>query len=159
MKMKLPLEYLNWKKSIYKIVFISIGLFTSCSSPEDKIIVDLLNPYIGNTKSSTGLVIIPREGCGGCINSTTVFMKKYLPQLENTFVIYTGVEDKKLFKLQVGEDFLKNSKVIIDSENNLLRNEIIPGVYPRLYVIKDNILIKKIDFDESDEYFENLVKL
>ncbi len=97
------------------------------------------------------LIVIPGEGCGGCISSATTFLIENQSNFDNSIIIFTGVLDKKLLRNQVGKKFLDKDNVIIDV-NNLLMSLELKSVYPYYFKIVNSKLINKSNFSKLITY-------
>ena len=93
------------------------------------------------------IMVIPGEGCGGCISSATSYVLLNSEKFDNSLIIFTGVLDKKLLRNQVGSEFLNKENVLID-KNNYLMKQNLKSPYPYFFQINDSELINKTDFDE-----------
>lgn len=87
------------------------------------------------------LVLIPNEGCTGCISDASTYFIKNLNENHKTLIIYTKINDLKVFKLRFPEYFLKLKNVIIDSTNFLSNDREL--VYPEFYTLKSNTIETK----------------
>ena len=96
------------------------------------------------------VIIIPNEGCGGCINAATVYaiMHQEEMTIRKTKVIFTGVKDYKLLKNQIGVDFLTSDLVIIDSMNRFMQKPVI-SIFPQLITFDSGKLINVVEFDPN----------
>jgi hypothetical protein len=82
-------------------------------------------------------ILIPRSGCAGCISSAMGFVAANIDSLDETLIIFTGVDDFKLLKLRLGANVLNKKNVLLDSSG------IIPdkNIYPELiFLVKGKIV-------------------
>ena len=97
-----------------------------------------LKAILANNIQATTIVVVPREGCGGCISDACGFLvrnqTKFRPDVS---IVFTGVEDQKLLKKQVGNKFINDAHVKIDLDNYFLA-PVIASSYPMLIVLKNN---------------------
>ena len=100
-----------------------------------------------NVNQDDVIVVIPGEGCGGCISNATSFMYEKVDEA-GIKVVFTGVEDKKLLALQLGDDFLARDNVYLDSDNLFMHQEL-KSIYPRILTTKNGSVDEVIDFDSS----------
>lgn len=102
------------------------------------------------------ILVIPNEGCSGCIKEATQYAIEKVDAIdkETTAVIFTGIGDMKLFKLHVDNSFLVNRNVFID-DNNYFMNSEVSSVYPQTIKLKNRKVISKEVFDRST--FDNLL--
>ncbi len=119
------------------ILLLILGLcgLQACSDGEKEsmraTILDIDNQLL---QSSNDIIIIPGEGCGGCISNATSYIMEHIDSLDVN-VVLTGVGDMKLLRLELG-DLLQRSNVFVDSKN-LLMNPLIASVYPRIVKLKN----------------------
>ena len=122
-------------------------LLSSCKN-EGEIYTELLEGLnkvnIKLTEGETDVIIIPGAGCGGCISLVTSYVLDHIDTLSSN-VVFTGVGDMKLFRLEVGKEFLTNPKVFVDTENFLMNTKI-SSIYPRQLMFNGNKIEKVIDF-------------
>ncbi len=107
--------------------------------------------HANNIEAKT-ILIVPREGCGGCISEASMFLAKNKNKLKsNVSIIFTGVGDYKLLKKQVGEPFINDSHVSIDAENYFLA-PVIASSYPMLITFNGTDQIESVNqFNTSNE--------
>lgn len=103
------------------IIIITISL-TGCvfKIKEDSGYIEerlsLLSPALLQADS---IIIIPNEGCGGCIKNATSFIIDNIDSI-NMPVIFTRINDKKLLSIHLGTNLLsKTDKVYLDYNNHL----------------------------------------
>ncbi len=83
------------------------------------------------------IVVVPGAGCGGCISEATYFLvKNYDNMVDGVTIVFTGVNDRKLLKNEVGEHFLSKPNVKIDKDNYFLAPEIASN-YPQVITFKE----------------------
>lgn len=124
--------------------------FTSCQKESEFVAAAREMSVATIDDDRNALLIIPNEGCGGCISGATYYAKENLESLEqhSTTVIFTGVKDRKLFKNQVGIDFLSENSVLVDSSNFFMKSSI-SSIYPQLVRISKGKVIDITNFDPS----------
>lgn len=120
------------------LLLIVLCLICFSCKPENGLEVELANSIksldnrlLNDNKS---VVIIPGEGCGGCISNATAQVIDHIDSL-NVNVIFTGVGDAKLLKLEIGEEFLDRPDVFFDAESILMETHI-ASIYPRIVSVK-----------------------
>jgi len=133
------------------IVLVLIITMFSCSSSEvsetDMLIREKLTA-IDERIINGGLntIIIPGEGCGGCISQITGDLISGIDTL-NSNVVFTGIGDKKLLKNQLGKSVTEHSLVYFDYENILMDTRI-SSIYPQIVIItKNKLIIKSLYFN------------
>jgi hypothetical protein len=83
-------------------------------------------------------MVIPRSGCAGCISSTMSFVAANIDSLNETLIIFTGIEDFKLLKLRVGVNVLNKKNVLVDSTGDIPVNII----YPEMISLTEGKVVK-----------------
>ncbi|MFQ5447802.1 MAG: hypothetical protein ACE5FF_12790 [Saprospiraceae bacterium] len=91
-----------------------------------------LHPPVDSFKSC---IVIPDEGCSGCIKKSTLFVVNKIDSLSNTLIIFTGVRDMKVLSMKVGKEFLLRKNVLIDS-SDILKNPAFSSIYPQKIELK-----------------------
>lgn len=71
-------------------------------------------------------IVIPRSGCAGCVSSAMNFVITNIDSLDETLVIFTGVEDLKLLKLMLGNKILGKKNVFVDTSGMVPANIYFP---------------------------------
>jgi hypothetical protein len=99
------------------------------------------------------VVIIPRGGCGGCIEEATTHMAANYNHYKNTVIVFTEIQDLKLLRIQVG-NLLKQKNVYLDKSNSL--GKFLNSFYPEIYFTKNGETYRTIDFSEWDKEFQAL---
>lgn len=89
------------------------------------------------------VIVIPNEGCNGCISWATLEAKEKIDTEKNLHIIFTGVQDLKLFKNSIGLSFFDHNRVLIDTSNILMKPNL-SSIYPRIIDIENN-RVKFID--------------
>lgn len=134
------------KKSI---VFISL-LFMSCSSSPFKEYDVAIQKSIDKSLlySTEKILVIPRAGCGSCIDEASYFAITNYKKFKNTIIILTVIEDYKRLSQSLGKEFLKYESIKIDS-NNYLQQDKIKSNYPYVLSLKNGKVIEKLDFESG----------
>ena len=95
------------------------------------------------------VVIIPNEGCGGCISNATAYLTANINDIKaRVSVIFIGIRDRKLFRLQVDSNFLSLESVHID-ENNYFLDSDLSSVYPQIIYLENKAVTSIQMFDTS----------
>lgn len=133
------------------LLSLAICLFASCDKKNKN--QALYEQAMVNNKITTNQVlVVPREGCGGCISEATAFLVKNKNRIkQNACVVFTGVGDYKLLKMQLGAAFIADTHVKIDSAN-LFLSPAISSSYPTLITVgKDKKVINVATFSTDDK--------
>lgn len=128
-----------------------ISLFSCHTNEKFKILSEDLKIIDHDQSNFKKVIIIPNEGCTGCISNATAFIKENIDSLKSN-VIFTGIQDFKVLKFKIGNKVLNSKKVYFDRENKFMQKEI-ASIYPQMVLLDDdNGIIQFKDFDES--YFQ-----
>jgi len=76
-------------------------------------------------------IVIPDEGCSGCIKKSTFFVVDKIDSLSKHLVVFTGVKDMKVLSMTVGKKFLSRENVLIDS-SDMLKDPAFSSIYPQV---------------------------
>ncbi len=87
----------------------------------------------------SAVILIPQEGCGGCITNATQYLTEHIDSLSQVAVIFTGVRDKKLLKLRIDSRFFTRDNVYFDDDNLFMHLDV-ASTYPQLLYIKDGAI-------------------
>ncbi len=118
-------------------ILCSWFLFFSCGNTKYKVATHSIKTINPDLMSNDFVVVIPHAGCTGCIGNATYFMIDYLDQInDKVAVIFTGIGDMKLFKLQVGKAFLENPNVYIDGDNLFKKADVVT-IYPQTITLEN----------------------
>jgi len=145
------------KKLLY-VLLICAGCKSSSTTDAR---FESLNTALENTltdsqlEKSTHCIIIPKSGCGGCIDEAILFLKPRIDSLKNVEIVFSGIADRKLLKLVVGEAFLQKANVHIDSLNHFQDLKLL-SVYPQLVTLTDG---KATSLKELDSHSAELTAL
>ena len=119
----------------------------SCGRDEK---MDRVNEYLAEVIPPKDLsrlktvIIIPREGCGGCIKSATAYSIAHYSE-ENAYV-FTLVQDKKLFRQQIGREFLSKNNVYVDSLNHYQKGDLYDP-YPKICKLENGKAVSFTNFE------------
>lgn len=137
-------------------IILLFGLF-SCSQEHQKIknINKKLKIHYGSfdsIKEFKAIVLIPREGCGGCISDATSKTIALLIKRRDILLIFTDVTDMKLLKNQFGNNLLKDCNVSIDVPN-LFVDKRVSSIYPQVFYLMNGKCTFFENFDVTSEKF------
>lgn len=106
-------------------------------------------------KKYKAIILIPREGCGGCISDATSKTRELLMKRRDILLIFTDVTDMKLLKIQFGNNLLKDPNVSIDIPN-LFVDKRVSSIYPQIFYLKNGKCDFYEIFDVTSERFRTL---
>jgi hypothetical protein len=131
------------------LLLICLAFLSNCKNHDvyDQQLKKIVKP--ASLKEAEKIIVIPRAGCGGCINEATIYAVTHYKKLHRVIFILTAVDDYKRIKYTLGEDFLNNHNVIIDS-NKLLQSGQLHSNYPYVLKLSNKKVISKKDFTGGD---------
>lgn len=150
-------------KNTIIIIIMSLMLLVSCGSDKR---IKLFNSKIQQHYSALGgnpvdlskinaIILLPREGCEGCISDASQMAIDLLAERSDIAVIFTVVNDLKLLHRQYGNSLLKNDLVSIDLQN-LFRDDRVMSIYPQIAYMKNGKCYKVEEFGNESEEFMRL---
>lgn len=80
-------------------------------------------------------VIIPNQGCEGCISHAEAFVKKHITEQDNIRYIFTKIQSVKLLKIKLGSDVISNSKIFLDTANTIEYPDKKNDIYPMIVTV------------------------
>ena len=97
------------------IVLFAI-LFCGCQLEEKRRFQDLLDNKLNITNDIQYVVIIPNEGCGGCISHMEDFYNRHKNN-KSILYIFTNIVSKKILINKIGSP---NENTILDYKNEIM---------------------------------------
>jgi hypothetical protein len=112
-----------------RLIFSLIMLCTACSEEHGSLYRNI--HALDNNMPATGsYIIIPNQGCEGCISQAEAFVKKNITKKDSIRYIFTRIQSTKLLKIKLGSDIMSSNKVLLDTANIIeypdKKNEIYP---------------------------------
>lgn len=92
---------------------------------------------------NTDIIILPNQGCEGCISAVEDYVMTNFPKLSTTRIIFTRINSVKLLKIRMGDDIFHAKNVTIDSTNIFEYPEAETVIYPVFLKVRNK---KIIDF-------------
>jgi hypothetical protein len=117
------------------LVFLAL-LISACSTENEQLRQTI---YTLDTKAlSTGsYVVIPNQGCDGCISTAEAFVKKHIADADSIRYIFTRIASVKLLKVKLGYDVIASSKVLLDTANLIRYPDKKKEIYPMIVHLRD----------------------
>ena len=130
--------------SLLSILLLSAGMQTAChlSAESSDIMFSAIHELERNT-SIRNILVIPRSGCGGCIDAATVYLERNKPDFDSTIIIFTLIQSKKDLHIAFG-DYLHNDCVIVDTASKFYNFQDSLSIYPMLYSRDEHVWSKKV---------------
>lgn len=129
------------KNSLCLLVLI-FGI-VSCHNSEYKKIASQLESVDSKILNNDyNIVLIPGEGCGGCISNATKFVVENIDVLEIQ-VVFTKIGDLKLLKNTLPPNFVEHERVYFDIDNLLDFPKL--TIYPLEMQIKNRLVVDLLE--------------
>lgn len=90
------------------------------------------------------ILIIPNEGCNGCIRDATDYVINSITERDSTFVIFTNIYDTKRLKLMLG-DKIQKPYILLDTKNQFFKKRI-SSIYPQVWSIEKGSVTRVSNF-------------
>jgi len=106
-------------------------LFASCTGKHDPLL-KALQQLDKQPLSAGHYVIIPNQGCDGCISTAESFVKSNHGVLPEVKYIFTRTQSYKLLRIKLGSEVMNDSRVMIDSADVIPYPEKGKEIYPMI---------------------------
>lgn len=116
-------------------------LLFACTQPHQELL-SALRTVDGHLLKTGHYVIIPNQGCEGCISTAEDFVKRHYASSENVKYIFTRAQSLKLLRIKLGSEVMSSSKVLVDSNNVIRYPEDEKDIYPMILTMKDGEITK-----------------
>lgn len=124
----------TWKYS--SAFFISCLFLLSCAPRHEEVLKAL--QALDTQMLSTGYyVIIPNQGCEGCISTAESFVRQHYASKQHIKYVFTRVSSLKLLKIKLGSDVTGSHKVLLDTANTIRYPDHGNEIYPMIVHIRD----------------------
>lgn len=146
---------INFYKS--PLLVLMVMVVSACQPIPGKQLAQAIEAIVGPDTKTEIVVVIPNEGCEGCISVAETFVKENYNKFENINYIFTQIHSVKLLKLRLGDSVVSHPYVKFDINNSIIYPERSKEIYP-MVVYFDRDQIKKVDYQSpQSEGFKNLL--
>ncbi|ANI88598.1 hypothetical protein A9P82_04420 [Arachidicoccus ginsenosidimutans] len=146
-------------KLLYRL-FFSIIMVVSCNTKQnyDDVSANLKKiDKKDNSYLSKYYVVIPNQGCEGCISYTEAFVRENYNKYQNLKFIFTRMNSIKLVLVRVGLNALRSNKIILDTLNIFTYPEDNNNIYPAI-ITTDTKKVINIEYQSpQNEGIEHLL--
>lgn len=135
-------------RSNYRYI-LCLLLVTACGDDHTNLrkAIDVLDA----SKLATGrYVIIPNQGCEGCISTAEAFIKKHVDSPDGIRYIFTRIQSVKLLRIKLGSSVMSSRKVLLDTANVIEYPDKEKEIYPMIVRLKDH-KIDKVAYQSPDD--------
>lgn len=115
-------------------------ILMSCNTEED-----FDSPYT---------LIIPQNGCPGCVNAGKKMALTYKDN-ECLTVVFTNIADLKKLKIEMGYDYINSPRVIADVDNKF--QETVTS-YPIFFLRESSMSLDNIELDTKTAQIDSLLQ-
>lgn len=120
----------------YSLLLLCLFIFSACA--EDHASLRKSIHSLDADMLSTGTyVIIPNQGCEGCISQAEAFVKKNITK-NNIRYVFTRIQSTKLLKIKLGNDIMSSRKVLLDTANKIEYPDKKNDIYPMIVTVSDH---------------------
>lgn len=121
-----------------RILLILCVLTTSACSEKNAGLREAVYALDGNKLSTGSYLIIPNQGCEGCISSAEAFVRNNFKTSDNIRYIFTRIQSVKLLKIKLGSDVMASNKVLLDTANIIAYPDKKNEIYPMIITMRNN---------------------
>lgn len=140
-----------------KVLLLVIVAVCACNPSPQKLLSESISKVLGPGTKAKVVVVIPNEGCEGCISEAELFVMENHKKFENVIYVFTKIHSVKLLKLRLGDSVISDSRVKLDINNDINYPERTKEIYPMMIYFESNE-IRKIDYQSpKTEGFKSLL--
>jgi len=134
----------------YNLLFLFLTLLLSaCSHQNDDKLSQAIDALDANELTRGSYVIIPNQGCEGCISTAEAFVKNNIGKSDNIRYIFTRIQSAKLLKIKLGNDVMSSNKVLLDTADMIEYPDKEKEIYPMIVTVKDH-RVDKVTYQSPD---------
>ncbi len=137
-------------RSTYKHTLCLLFLLVSACSNDHAKLDQTIATLDANKPVAGSYVIIPNQGCEGCISTAEAFVKKHVDRSDNIRYIFTRIQSVKLLRIKLGSNVMSSSKVLLDTANMIEYPDKEKEIYPMIVTLKDH-KIDKVTYQSPDD--------
>jgi hypothetical protein len=120
-----------------RLIFSLLILCTACSEDHASLYHNI--HALDNNMPATGTyIIIPNQGCEGCISQAEAYVKKNITAQDNIRYIFTRIQSTKLLKIKLGADIMSSNKVLLDTANIIEYPDKKKEIYPMTVTLSNH---------------------
>lgn len=139
---------------IYSLLFLFL---ISCSAGNDSLYKSIT--VLDTNMLATGsYVVIPNQGCEGCISQAEDFVKKNINHSDNVRYIFTRIQSTKLLGIKLGRDVMDSKKILLDTANIISYPDKKNDIYPMVVTLKNRRITHLTYQSPTDNGLDELLK-
>ncbi|SHN36527.1 hypothetical protein [Chitinophaga sp. CF418] len=132
-----------------KLLFLFIILLVSACSDKHAGLSHAIDALDKHKLVTGSYVIIPNQGCEGCISTAEAFVKNNIGMSDSIRYIFTRIQSAKLLKIKLGNDVMTSNKVLLDTADIITYPDKEKEIYPMIISMKDH-RIDKVTYQSPD---------
>lgn len=132
----------------YSLIFLCALILGACSANNESLHKSI-NALDNNMLPAGRYIIIPNQGCEGCISHAEAFVKKNIGGPDNIRYIFTRIQSIKLLKIKLGNDIMASNKILLDTANIIEFPDKKNDIYPMIVTV-NNHKITNITYQSPD---------
>lgn len=129
---------LNYK---HLLLLLFMLVMTGCSDKHTKL-CQAISALDADKLATGNYVIIPNQGCEGCISTAEAFVKNNIDVSDSTRYIFTRIQSVKLLKIKLGNNVMSSSKVLLDTADIIEYPDKAKAIYPMIITVKEHQIDK-----------------
>jgi len=134
----------------YSLLFLWMLIFNACTEDHASLYKSIHS--LDTDMLSTGTyVIIPNQGCEGCISQAEAFVKKNITK-NNIRYVFTRIQSTKLLRIKLGNDIMSSRKILLDTANIIVYPDKKNNIYPMTVTVSDHKITRIIYQSPSTPY-------
>jgi hypothetical protein len=134
----------------YKVLFLFITLLISACADKHASLHQAIDALDKSRLTTGSYVIIPNQGCEGCISTAEAFVKNNIGKADSIRYIFTRIQSAKLLKIKLGSNVMASNKVLLDTANMIEYPDKGKEIYPMIITVKDHH-IDRIAYQSPDD--------
>lgn len=131
----------------------------ACNSSPNSSLATTLSSYWkpGERTDTTIYVVIPNQGCEGCISEVESYVQTHAPlNTRNVVYIFTRIQSLKVLRFKLGYETLKLPNIKLDTANRIPFPDPEKLIYPMFVYTKNN---KDFKIDYQSPQSNGLINL
>jgi hypothetical protein len=132
-------------------------LLFSCG-PQHEALLKTLQELDAHMLATGYYVVIPNQGCEGCISTAESFVKQHYASAGNIKYVFTRISSLKLLKIKLGSDVAGSRKVLLDTANSIRYPDRSHDIYPMIVHIRNRRITGVSYQSPGSEGLEALLK-
>lgn len=124
-------------RSNYNRIFFILFALTACTQKHTDLHQTIY--ALDSHKLSTGsYLVIPNQGCEGCISSAEAFVRNNFNKADHIRYIFTRIQSSKLLKIKLGSEVMASNKVLLDTANTIVYPDKKNEIYPMIITMRND---------------------